>query len=187
VTCHSHPYTLLQISISRKHSPQKPVLALPLRDTRRIFHFFWIPFVLSASWFGVSCWMPLLLFLFIYFFKSLPLTHSPSTNSAFSLRIYIYPPAETLHPHVSGRCSGQQRPLLQLSDFKQAARLLPTFIPGRAAAVPSRDTIARRHGENAHDAPPDPLGVSQSIPAHPRQGWQVPPKTDVGEGYHGLW
>lgn len=58
---------------SRKHSPQKPFLALPLGDTRCTFYFLWLSFVLSASWFGLPCWKPLLFFIIIIF-----LNHSPS-------------------------------------------------------------------------------------------------------------
>lgn len=78
-------------------------------------------------------------------------------------------------------------PLVATLLFRSSVWLLPTFIPGRAAAMPRGDTIAERHCGNADDAPPDPLGVSQSIPAHLRQGWQVHSKTNGGGCYHALW
>lgn len=85
VTCCNHSYTLLQISFSRKRSPQKPFLALPLGDTRRTFCFLWIPFVLSASWFGVSCWMPF----FLFFNHSPSLPPPPLTQHSASTFTFI--------------------------------------------------------------------------------------------------
>lgn len=170
---------------SRKRSLQKHFLALPLGDTRRTFYFFWISFVLSASWFGVSYRIPSLLF---YFFL---LNHSPSsTNSAFSLCAYIYPPVKTRHLHnsglVPGLCLGQQLPLLQVSDFKQASGCFQPLSRAGQLTCPAEIQL---HGGIAGMLTMPLRILSGSLKAFlPTQGraGRFAPKTDVGECRHNL-
>ena len=74
----------------------------------------------------------------------------PSTNSAFRLCIYIYPPVKTVHLHSPGLvpdlCLGQQLPLSQLSYFKQAAGCFQPSSPAGQLLSPAEIQL---HGGTA--------------------------------------
>lgn len=129
------------------------------------------------------------IFIYLFFLKSLSLTHTPPLTQPQPLPLPLSSsknsPSTQLWP-CSWPVLWPAAPIVAAILFQTSGWLLPTFIPGQAAAVPRVDTIARRHCRNADDAPPDPLRVSHSIPAHPRQGWQVYSETGGGECYHTL-